>query len=88
MQNSTASSLASAVYSLYVLYMAFEGQNSICFLWIVYQTIKDNSMALFSNWIAPGNRSWDLKKPPTYWASAMTDEIQLTNSKKVLSLET
>lgn len=35
--------------------------------------------------ISPGNRSGDLKKPPTYWAKAMTDKIQLTERRKMLS---
>lgn len=39
--------------------LSFEGQNSIYFLWILYQTIKGNSMALFSNSIAPFHQGID-----------------------------
>lgn len=79
---------ASVVYSLYVNFefLSLEGQNSI---WICVPDRKGQFHSFVFQLdctFSPGNRCWDLRKPPIYWTDATTDKIKLMNSRKVLSL--
>lgn len=81
MQNSTDSSLSSAVCSLYVLYTSsfFWGTEYMLSLDCVagHKGQFNGFVLQLPCTISPGNRSWDWKKHPTYWANAMTDTAQL-----------